>query len=180
METERYTLGMPFYDFFSGLKKSKKTREKIINIFMNSDFDAIFWEFPLIKGNDDTEFVFIKTDPKLFGHANPKIYSNYFINENENSAVIFKNISGDTLLISPTPSNGKNDEYSSHIMNFMKRSNNIMQKHNLLKMIGTIMTKNIKEGKTIYMSTHGLGVPWVHIRISRIPKYYQYKKYVEN
>lgn len=31
-----------------------------------------------------------------------------------------------------------------------------------------------------YISTHGLGVPYFHLRIEPIPKYYVTKKYVIN
>jgi protoheme ferro-lyase len=34
------------------------------------------------------------------------------------------------------------------------------------------------ENNKLWVSTHGLGVAWVHIRLSIIPKYYKTKKYI--
>ena len=56
------------------------------------------------------------------------------------------------------------------------------QKHDLLKEIGESMlnilnSQDFQDNENIWLSTHGLGIPWLHIRIDTIPKYYSYKNY---
>ncbi len=34
------------------------------------------------------------------------------------------------------------------------------------------------EGKSLWMSTAGQGVPWLHFRIENSPKYYSFEPYV--
>jgi hypothetical protein len=61
-------------------------------------------------------------------------------------------------------------------MDFMRNGSN-EQKHELLFNIGESMLKytNFKNKK--YLSTHGKGVPWLHVRICDSPKYYSFEKY---
>jgi hypothetical protein len=46
-------------------------------------------------------------------------------------------------------------------------------------MVGTEMKKRLKSlnGNTVWMSTSGLGVHWVHMRMDSNPKYYSHKPY---
>lgn len=45
-------------------------------------------------------------------------------------------------------------------------------KHNLLIKIGQIMIQYLNCVSEKYLSTHGLTVPWIHIRICSYPKNY--------
>lgn len=61
--------------------------------------------------------------------------------------------------------------------------------HTLFRAVGVAMMQRLqtlekdgfhghrKEHKKIWLSTSGLGVPWVHIRIDASPKYYTWEPY---
>jgi hypothetical protein len=37
----------------------------------------------------------------------------------------------------------------------------------------------LQAGRRFWISTSGLGVPWVHVRLDSYPKYYQYRPYAQ-
>jgi len=181
MDFVEHIFDVSLSEFFECLSTSRKFRNDIINIFKNNKYNNCLWEFPPITSstlNDKASFVIIPTSK--FPSADPSSFNDKFNVTKSTKFVIFDNISGDTKLISPVPSTKKenNNEFCGHIMNFMKYCDDD-QKHDLLKMLGdhvkNIMSLSIKQ--SIYVSTHGHGIPWLHIRISTHPKYYVYKKY---
>lgn len=174
---EKFKFKLTFEKFFKEIVNNTDFRKHIIDIFSESKFDQIFWEFPPYNSrthNNLAEFVFVKA-PK-FNLSNSESFLEYFQNKNEGDVIIFKNLSKDTDLITVVSHNGRNNVYSD-IMKFMRDGNNNI-KHDLLKTIGNEMLKHTKSHENIYLSTHGFGVPWLHIRIGKFPKYYSLVEYL--
>jgi hypothetical protein len=88
--------------------------------------------------------------------------------KNNKYSVNFANLSGDTILIVPLPQNSKN---YSNIYTFNKNAS-ITQKKAFWKKVAIIAKKEQKKHGIIWISTHGYGVSWLHVRISKTPKYY--------
>lgn len=59
------------------------------------------------------------------------------------------------------------------------RSQNIKQKFNLINsMFKTYLNKlTFQPNKKLWLSTHGKGVSWLHVRIDKTPKYIMCKEY---
>ena len=97
-------------------------------------------------------------------------YSPFFTKFTKNSKYVveFPNISGDTILVCPIPKRNKN--YSS-IYTFNKEASNT-QKKAFWKKVAHVAKREQKKHGIIWISTHGFGVRWLHIRISKSPKYY--------
>lgn len=72
-----------------------------------------------------------------------------------------------TLLVVP-PDTGKN---FSHLGTFYKNST-LCERRALWKKVVTELERKLKKGEKVYVSTHGTGVSWLHIRLSSTPKYY--------
>jgi hypothetical protein len=175
----KYKFNESFKEQMIKLATSEEYRESIINIFIESEYDNCLWEFPRIGTdtiNNMAEFVLIKSQP--FPHADKSAFKDNFDKYSDIS--VFRNISGDTLLISPNPNmlDFYHKEQCGHVMSFMKYGN-VEQKHALLKNIGIQMLKLVNSGQSIYLSTHGYGVPWLHMRLCDKPKYYKNKQYLE-
>ena len=91
------------------------------------------------------------------------------IKKAKNKYVIsFWNLSHDTLLIVPIPKRGKN---FATLRDFIKNAS-ITQQKALWKKVAQLALKS----KGVWISTHGHGVPYLHIRISATPKYYGQSK----
>lgn len=167
---ERYIFNVSFELFFELLETNQLFRDLIINIFINSEFEYIYWQFPTYSNSTklkNAQFDFVKATS--FADANPKDFSDKFIGRSPGEIIIFKNKSGDTDLISVVPTKYIDiNSTCSDIMSFMVKGHPVL-KSNMLIMIGKEMVKKINP---CYLSTHGKGVEWIHIRLCNGPKYY--------
>ncbi|CAN0113936.1 unnamed protein product [Ectocarpus sp. 12 AP-2014] len=79
----------------------------------------------------------------------------------------FYNLDQTAILISP-PDRGEN---FAHLALFHKNAT-LQQRQKLWKKVAQSVEKVLKRGDDAYVSTHGVGVPWLHVRIEGSPKYY--------
>ncbi len=87
--------------------------------------------------------------------------------------VSFPNLSGDALLIVPTPQ-GPLDAYA-HLGEFLRRAPPA-QRQALFQISAQLMEKNIAD-QPDWLNTAGGGVDWLHIRIDTHPKYILHPPY---
>lgn len=95
--------------------------------------------------------------------------------KNEKYAISFYNLNKTTLLIIPLPKKSKNFMTLKH---FIDNASKLQQKKFWMK-VSCEVRKMLKNHKKIWVSTHGLGVPYFHLRIDTKPKYYLTKKFKE-
>lgn len=93
-------------------------------------------------------------------------------NEFSKYAIHFWNLSGNTLLVIPTPRKRKN---FSSIKQFTDNASKL-HKREFWKYASKVIKLELKKGYGLYINTHGKGVPYFHLRISRSPKYYSDSK----
>jgi hypothetical protein len=101
-------------------------------------------------------------------------YSNFedYIKSSKNKYIVsFSNLSGDSILIIPIPK--KNKDFTT-IKDFIDNASIYHQKQFWKKVVKEIK-KTLKNNEKIYVSTHGLGVPYFHLRLDKYPKYYHTK-----
>ena len=91
--------------------------------------------------------------------------------QNNKYAVVFKNLSGDSILVVPVPRKNKNFK---SLKEFLDNASEIQKKEYFKILAKTII--NLKSEK-VWISTHGLGVPYLHFRIDKYPKYYHTKNF---
>ena len=104
-------------------------------------------------------------------------YSSYqkYIDESKNKYVTsFYNLSGDSKLIIPIPKKGK---YFTTIKDFIDTASLTQQKQ-FWKYATEEIIDTLNHKSKIYVSTHGLGIPYFHLRLDTRPKYYQTKKFI--
>ena len=82
--------------------------------------------------------------------------------------VYFKNLTGDAMLIVPVPVLGKNYRY---IKDFIDNAS-VKQQKELWRTVAIQAKKMLKTHRQIWISTHGRGVPYLHVRIDITPKYH--------
>lgn len=165
---------LSFANFLSCLIGNKEFREFYNQILVNSEFDAFFWENPpcsIENLNQDYEFVLVKS--KIFSKlkADSKTFSKHFIEDK--SAVDFPNLGKNAQLIVPTPKSEL--ESYTHLGDFVRNALN-EQIHDFWQLVGKVYKSEINQGKR-WLSTHGLGVHWLHVRVDTVPKYYHFKAY---
>lgn len=129
---------------------------------------SVFWETSAIKngGNvlykEQTESASGDLPMSLRGDSS--IFKAHL--KNKTSAVMFYSPSR-TLLVAP-PDKKKN---YSHLATFYKNASQ-REINNLWKTVAVGIEKELKNHDVLYVSTHGTGVNWLHVRISSTPRYY--------
>lgn len=88
-------------------------------------------------------------------------------------ATSFPNKSGNALLVIPLPVQGKN--YGT-IKDFIDNAPPIQQSE-FWKLVAQEVKSVLKSHDRVWISTHGLGVSYFHLRIDLSPKYYVTKQF---
>jgi hypothetical protein len=97
------------------------------------------------------------------------------LNADPEPMTAFHNLGGDALLIAPRRMS-EADCYG-HIAAFV-RAAPTEQQHALFRLLARETEERLNAGNDrFWISTSGLGVPWVHVRLDSYPKYYQYRPY---
>lgn len=127
--------------------------------------DSIYKDefIPTSKLNNENDFTAFLNPPISLKNIN-----------NKNPVIITPNISGDTIMIIPTldknPNTNKYINYSS-LYYFCKNASLDKQKK-LWYYVALTIKHQLKIWKKIWVSVHGSGVGYLHIRLSKQPKYY--------
>jgi hypothetical protein len=152
-------------------------RSFYISILKDSPFDAFFWEHPpLTESNlrQAYEFVLVNSPQLSSVRADPKPFSREFHSQAYSQSIIrFENLGGDAELVVPRPLAA--ESFYSHFANFLRNAPQ-EQAHQLFVILAETMKNKIGH-EPIWISTSGLGVYWLHIRLDKRPKYYTYQPY---
>jgi hypothetical protein len=142
---------------------------------VSSSFAAFFWEHPPLtveRFSDNAEFVLIESASLAALKPDPGAFEQKF-SEQSGDVIAFQNLSGDALLVVPRPL-GRIEAYP-HLAAFL-RSAPDDQVLTLWKTTGQALRETLSPQPT-WLSTAGLGVPWLHLRLDTYPKYYNYRPY---
>ncbi|MEZ4316815.1 MAG: hypothetical protein R3F61_04915 [Myxococcota bacterium] len=78
---------------------------------------------------------------------------------------VFANLSGDCTLVCPTRSD------ALHLLGFLRTAPTALS-DDLWATTAREVLARIDRTKPLWVSTHGTGVPWLHVRLDDTPKYY--------
>lgn len=161
-------------EFLELLRDSQPFR-KFYNAFLaDLEYDAFFWENrPLTNQTmeNDYECNIINSDFLAGCSSDSHTFRQYF--DDNKKVVTFPNLGNDAELIVPCPEN--QDSIYTHIGCFVRQANSD-QIDDFWRITGDETLKSI--GSTPkWLSTSGLGVFWLHVRIDTVPKYYQTEEY---
>ncbi|GJM41756.1 MAG: hypothetical protein DHS20C20_20380 [Ardenticatenaceae bacterium] len=150
-------------------------RSFFISLLAAAPFDAYFWETPPITKSlleRPFEFVIVNAPQLARVSADRQAFAKYFIPE---PVVDFPNLGGDAHLVVPCPQ-APTDAFT-HLSVFC-RSAPLNQQHQFWQRVGLAVTNAVGE-RPLWVSTSGLGVYWLHVRLDSRPKYYTYHPYRE-
>lgn len=99
----------------------------------------------------------------------------YIENSKSKYATSFYNISKDTLLVIPIPRKNKN---FSTIKDFMDNASKTHQRF-FWKYVSQEILTFLQTNENVFVSTHGLGVHYFHIRLCKYPKYYKTSEFIK-
>ncbi len=137
-------------------------------------FESYCWECPPVTLRDHSrafECVLVSS-PLLAGtQPDPEPFAEHFRPDCE--TVMFESLGKDALLVAPCP--GGRGENLAHLASFVATASEARASA-LWKAVGHALELRIGVQPT-WLSTAGLGVPWLHVRLDTRPKYYRHAPY---
>ncbi len=165
---------LSYHSWINLLKTSTDFTDFFTEILKTSGHSAFFWEVkPTNQNNvnENFEFVLVKSNSLPRITADEHTFQKYFTKEEK--VVSFSNLGGDADLVVPTPLSAP-DHYA-HLATFVRNAP-AEQISAFWNKTATIYGQKIGK-ETIWLSTAGLGVSWLHVRIDIRPKYYRFQDY---
>lgn len=146
-------------------------------ILRESPYTAFFWETPPLTStslHQPWEFVLVQASMLAKVPPNPQPFAAY-LDKDSDSIRVFSNLGRDAVLIVPCAL-GPLPTYT-HLANFV-RQGPTEQVDALWQILGETL-QEVMRSRTIplWVSTSGLGVYWLHIRLDDRPKYYTHGPY---
>ena len=141
-------------------------------------FVSFFWETPALTSDSlHTPFECVVIDaPSLqLRQADPTPFATQFVGLPADSVVIaFDNLGGDSMLVVPV--NKRSSDNYGHLASFL-RSASRDQIRETWRLVAVQAELWLSREQACWISTAGMGVAWLHIRIDSRPKYYSYAPY---
>lgn len=110
----------------------------------------------------------------LSNDQNYSSFNKHIQNCQDKDIAVFPNINNSAILCIPIPRKGKN---FATIKDFMDNASKRHQKK-FWSYVAAVITEYSSEHEKTYVSTHGTNVPYFHLRIESVPKYYITKRYI--
>jgi hypothetical protein len=166
---------LTFAEVIEAWRDNEAFRSWFIAALAAAPHAGFFWEMPPIRrGALDIAYEYVTIGSATFDRLRPDVTP--FRSELGAAEVAsFANLGGDAMLIVPRAVAGI--EAYGHIASFM-RSAPAAQQHELLEILAREITAAIERSAApLWVSTSGLGVAWVHVRLDSWPKYYSHEPY---
>ncbi len=167
---------LSFAEVASGWREDPAFRAYFITLLADAPYAAYFWETPPVTtGTLDRPFEYVLVDsPALAGMApDPRPFASHLDRARDDDVLAFPNLGADALLVVPCP-RAPHEAYP-HLAAFVRNAPG-SQQHALWRAVGQAMARRVG-GEPTWLSTAGLGVAWLHVRLDERPKYYSHAPY---
>jgi hypothetical protein len=158
---EHWQTSRPFRTFFTAL-------------LAEAPYRAYFGETPPVTRTTAVqafEFVLVHSPGLADMAPEPAAFASQFAPAQ--AVATFTKLGGDALLVAPAP-HGAPGAYA-HLVAFARQAP-VSQQHALWQAVGDAVARRLST-KSLWLSTSGLGVAWLHVRLDERPKYYTYAPY---
>lgn len=170
-----------YFDFVSKLRESSEMRKLLTSTLQSVDYPGYFWEsIPTTSHRaPETPYEFVLLSTSSFNGLDPEVhaFASHFDACTSGSLVTnFPNLGHDAMLVTPCPT-PELTSHCGHLADFI-RSANDETLDAFWKRVGEQVLHRMEENDSAFwLSTSGLGVIWLHVRIDDYPKYYNYSPY---
>lgn len=153
-------------------------RSYFLGLLADAPFAGFRWETPPVTaataGGQAFEFVLLGA-PELARTPEPEAFADQLERSGVATATVlaFPNLGNDAVLVVPRAM-GDPTSYV-HLAAFV-RGAPVSQRHHLWRTVGTTMESRLAKDP-VWLSTAGMGVSWLHVRLDSRPKYYGFAPY---
>lgn len=152
-------------------------RALFTSLLADAPFPAYLWETPPITRSTVARgFEFVLLDSPLLAGSVPdsEAFAGPFEAAGTGADVAtFTNLSGDASLVAPCPRSP--DDVYPHLAAFA-RTAPVARQQALWRAVGAAVSDRLSD-RPLWLSTNGLGVAWLHVRLDSRPKYYAFDAY---
>ena len=165
---------IPYREVLRLWQRDEGFRTFFIASLSDAPFAEYRWETPAITAaTADRPFEFILMDaPRLARQPDAEAFGEQF-RLGSASVLTFANLGKDAVLVVPRPA-GPAEAYV-HLASFVRQAPE-SQVHELWRSVGAAMESGLGP-RPIWLSTAGMGVAWLHVRLDSRPKYYGFEPY---
>ena len=160
--------------------------QDVTQIICDSPYKAVFFETKGCSAQnwDRKQFEFVLVDaPSLQSFAesspDPQAFAEH-LSVCRSYGCAFPNLGGDAQLIAPkarTPLDGNDPIPYSHLAAFCRHAPDDQVAHVWQLAAQEYQQRISSTSETVWFSTSGNGIAWLHFRLDRRPKYYTYKPF---
>lgn len=165
-----------FGEVLAAWRDEPAIRDMTLGALAASPHPAIFWEMPRL----DADSLDRPYEGMILGamgleaiEPDPRAFADKFVAQPDELVAVFDNLGGDATLIAPRPETSSSAY--GHLAAFARAAPR-SQAHALLRTVAETALACVARRPT-WISTSGLGVPWLHVRLDRRPKYYACRRY---
>lgn len=165
-------------DVISLLAEDAGFRSLFARTLAGSSYPAYFWETPPVTSQSlSRPFECVLVEEAALTQLRPDAspFSSHFRAQPDQPAIGFPNLSGDAFLVVPTPSAAMT--CYTHLACF-SRTAPTAQVDAFWTLVGRSMRQRVSS-VPIWLSTAGMGVSWLHLRLDSRPKYYRHAPYTK-
>ena len=172
---------LTYADVIQGLRVDSGFRATLNQWLADAPFASFRWETPPVTAATvGRTFEFVLFDaPRLSQRADPKPFAEPFRSHPDDDVVDFPNLGGDSVLVVPCPV--ASAAVHAHLAAFV-RGAPAGQRDAFWQRVGEAVQARLDD-RPLWLSTAGMGVAWLHVRIDDRPKYYghaPYRKFTVN
>lgn len=161
-------------DVITAWETDAAARSHLAREIADSPHEAVFWECtPVSRASLDTPFEMVLLPARALASAHPDASSFTAHLECTDSAICsFDNLGGDARLVVPRDLSPTTTY--THLAAFL-RTAPPHQVDALFRVVGHQLAQRLAQtDQRVWVSTSGLGVPWLHVRLDATPKYFQH------
>ncbi|MEM9860095.1 MAG: hypothetical protein AAF938_00665 [Myxococcota bacterium] len=159
--------------FCDALELQAEVRAALTTTLQNADHAAYFWECCPWPPDEDPTFEFvILPAPNL---ANRRVNAAPFANHLRTGSGLtrtFLSLRGDAELV--VPARDGDEAHFGHLGSWIRAANAAQIDAIWFALAQAINTWRQSDRGTLWVSTAGGGVPWLHLRLDSRPKYYKH------
>ena len=172
--------GLPTWrDAITALRTSPDARRALTDILRADPADAFLFETRPTRRSQAArtpfEFVLLPAPPLARAAPDPHAFAAHF--RPGARAATFPNLSGSATLIAPSPAGLPTPGAGTHLAAFARQAPDAHLDALWQHTAAAVEMWWLERADPVWLSTHGFGVFWLHIRLDRRPKYYRHAPY---
>lgn len=162
-------------EVFEALEHDEGFRRFFNHAVAETKMEAFFWELPRVSEQTlELPFEFVRVPNRALAslEPDPGAFDQHFA-ESQQLVLAFSNLGGDAELVVPRPC-GPTSVYP-HLAAFLRGAP--AEQQQALWQLAARTLREVLARRPTWLSTAGLGVPWLHLRYDSRPKYYRHLPY---